>query len=382
MHVRNSERERSRPRGIAGVLLTGLLMGAGVGPAAASSSTPRPDLVARCLWAERGWQQALAALDAEGSAEAHAELLGELEEHARLHGWIGAVGDGLSWMIELPASCPPAALFDLSQRSDAISTGDATVANGLARVFAENGHPEHATELVTEPATRARLFAAAGRWNEVLALLEPLDAPMLLGLRLRALLEVGRTAELETRVIEALAARYVRGEHVPGADCHAVELLLEAWDREGRGGRASELVQRVELQAGSPVEGADRRALGALRDTAHRHRYVLELPRGAARRQLTTLLTAGDHRRDVLERIENRGTDEIDALVEQLVLLVGQSDVDSAHTLWALVQVLAETGDPRVLPALEALESTGELEPLARWEAAHRLREDLSPSAR
>ena len=354
-----------------------------------TAPTPlRPDLVARCTWAERGWQavSAVSALRDEGALE---RARANLAEHARLHGWVGEIGDGHSWLIETTASCPPAALFELGRADRALPLD---VTEPLARVFAENGYADLALDVLSAPGApegageasgasparrslaRARVLADAGRWSEVLVLLPTNDAGATESeLRMRALAALDRADELEALVLGRLAAGLSSGAH----DCRALELLMDVWERTGNMQRSAVLPARVEALTGVPLDEDAEREVLALRDDALRHRFILGLDPTTARRQLIALLASGDHRHHVLERIETHGTDEIDALVEELILMIGRPDSSRAHTLWALVEVLAETGDQRVLPTLEVLGDEGATRPLERWHAANRLRREL-----
>jgi hypothetical protein len=186
---------------------------------------------------------------------------------------------------------------------------------------------------------------------------------------MKSLLELGRIDELERLVVRELAT---------SDDCAPLELLIDGWSRVGAPNGVDHLVGRVESRLGRPASEKLRTRIEALWAAATRHRGVLAMSPRYAGPQLTALLDRGDHRRDVLARFEAGGTDMVDDLLARLTALLGSSSLEDARKVYELVAVLAETGDPRVLPALESLGSDHPANPLARWRAANALRRDLA----
>jgi hypothetical protein len=379
-----------------------------------------PNLVARCLWGEQGWRAVVLGLELD-DPDARRFALHDLREHQRLHGWVGDLGDGLSWMISVPASCPPAALFELSEGELAPASGELYgIYRLLARVFAEAGHVERALPFLeairagvppVSPAppvssgpaadgsadpcdgvelAAARVLQRAGEWERALDVLDrprersavPHRAEDLA--RMTSLLELGRVEELERLVVRGLGN---------GDECRPLELLIEGWRRAGVSLGIDHLIGAAEARLGRPLGEEDRARLDALWDIAVGHRRVLESAPRYAGPELVSLLGGGAHVDDVLERLEAAGTDLVDDLLEHLTALLAAPETGDGGVARALARVLAETGDARALPVLEGLEGLeGPAEPggldgpvvalpqslLERWRAANALRRDLA----
>ncbi len=385
----------------------------------AAGIEPSEGLAARCVWAERGWRCEALSVDQHGKGPLAASALESLAEHRRLHGWGSLDDGGPSWMVSVPASCPPAALGEFARRELPVPTGDLVrVYRELALVLAKNRVTEGArrfldavmlppggAKLEGERALAvrdaARVLCAAKEWERALERLADFDpnvqnvVPGAGGfdsragsaasslrettalLRARCLIGLGRTQELE----DLCAARITDGGSFEPS-CRWIEILLEGWEDAGVPPRRESLIEALSTRfAGRPSLGARIIQLDALWEVALRHRRLLALGEPHVFPHVLDLLDAGDHRQDVLERIAAAGPQSLDALISLARDL--RRDDPREHRLYG---VLAATGDERVLPLLEERfpdreEITAELR-FEAWEEAHALRRDLARGGR
>ncbi len=371
--------------------------------------TPTSDaglsLTARCRWAERGWRAELLGIDLHTDPAAVESAHGAQREHVRLHGWTAFGGSGHSTWIDSQATCPPAALAALTQRElPPPHDGVYDLYRDFALVLARNGLFETALRYLEsarpvsvdrdDPSDvrrsyeawslrdRVHVLVAAGEWDRALAAFEEFrPAPgctddvaatvEALGLvRARCLLELGRTEELEALTVEHLVRT-----GVDAPTCAWVEILIEGWKRAGLPRGREHLLQPLRVQ-GHPV-----RLIEELWDTAERHDRLLAGERFFDVTHFAELLDEGDHEREVCERIAAAGPGGLAALI-RLAKDIPYDDV-RAHGLY---RVLASTGDPRVLPLLEARlpDRDAFLSGLRldTWERARGLREDLGGETR
>lgn len=362
---------------------------------------------ARCLWTERGWRVEELGLERAGDPASVAAAREAFEAHRRLHGWRG-FGRGTAWVVSQPASCPPAALGRLVPDGEA-ARGPAELERELALVFAMNGLARHADRLLAALAEgdgtrapspearaelaleRARLAASGGAWPRVLDALEDLRpaAPSVEALealdgeaallRARALFALARPAEAERMLLERVAAG---GARTPS--CAWTEAALDA-------GRSPEdlfapLAGVVGLATGEASSALARlaRAVG----DARLHRRLLARDAQHALPGALDALERGDHGEDVLELLALGGEPALAA-----ALALAAEAADSDPRLPRLLDLLAETGDPRAAalveralpdePAADA-RSAGGAAPRRRaaWSAAAELLRDLASDAR
>jgi len=355
-----------------------------------------PGLSARCTWAERGWSPAALALAGGIDQAALRFALEDYQEHARLHGWVGEPGDGLSSLVTEPARCPPAALIELSRFDlDHLNEGQARALGMLARAFAENGHVDNAVALLdhlrvgsllepellraehlqdTATWQAARLFEQAERWDDALLYLNGLHSTgrwIQLAIdrsRAHSLAELGRVEELEQLVLLNLIA---------DSSCRPLEYLLETWERTGSTKGLDSLLAATSRSVLDPFAKARLQAMIVLRyNSAMQHRRVLAMQPELALEQLPSLLDGGEHHHEVHVALRANGPSAVTYLQRRAVELVaGQPPL--SHELRA---VLAETGLPELAEFIENIDEESLGFPyLELWSAARDLRDDLRP---
>ena len=349
-----------------------------------------PGLAARCIWAERGWVSATLAFGKSSVRFAREEL----DEHARLHGWIGQAGDGLSFLVTQTAACPPAALVELSQLERVrLDEQQAAAFGKLARAFAENGHVDRAVQLLDELRSdsaldpsllrarqlrdaaswqAARLFEQAGRWENALVYLDELrsterfDQLAIDRSRAHCLAELGRVNQLESLVIANLMS---------DASCHLLELLLGAWERSDSPKGLEELLVESAPSIIDPFAKARLQAAVVIRfNAALQHRRVLELQPEFALEQLPSLLAGGTHHREVQLALHAIGPSAV-AYLQKRAENLSPDQLQLNHELHA---ILAETGLPELEDVIRDVDEESHGFPyLEIWRAAQALREHL-----
>ena len=364
------------------------------GPRTITAESNVPGLAARCLWAERGWTSATLAFGGSTDPSAIRFAREQLDEHARLHGWIGDAGDGLSFLVTQTATCPPAALVEFSQLERVrLSERQAAAFGMLARAFAENGHVDRAVELLDELRSESiidpillrarqlrdaatwqagRLLEQAGRWESALLYLDELrsterfDQLALDRSRAHCLAELGRISQLESLVY---------GNLMSDTSCQLLELLLDAWDRSDSPKGLEELLIESAQSITDPFAKARLQAAVVVRfNSALQHRRVLALRPEFALEQLPSLLDGGDHHLEVQLALRAIGP----AAVPYIQKHADNLSTDQLRLNHELYAILAATGLPDLEDVIRNVDEESRGFPyLEIWRAARALREDL-----
>ncbi len=318
-----------------------------------------------------------------------------------MHGWVGDAGEELHALVTQRASCPPAALAELSRLERRLTSDAEAGAFGmLARALAENGHTDRAVSILDELRhaldeesgmrgrrqvqdsltwQTARLLERAKRWESALEIFDELSATnrwddlAINRSRAHCLLELADSAPNRLVQLEQLVFDNLTSD----SSCTLLETLLAAWSRSSSRKGLADLAAGTVHSIRDPFSKVRTQAvIDARWNAAVSHRRALALPELLALEDLTRLIASGNHRREVQASLRAIGPSAIAYLRERANAL----SADQLHLFHELYSALAESGLPELESTIKAVnESSPGFPYLEIWREANALRVDLRP---